>query len=184
MVRVQLARRLNAPLASSAGRLFDAVSSLLGVRDIAEYEAQAAMDLENVADPAGRGRLPYRVVRQDGLLVYDPRPTLAGLFDGLDHGASAARLGARFQATIAVVTRELCAEVRRSTGLGTVCLSGGVFQNAWLATALMRGLERDGFEVWMNEQVPANDGGISYGQAAVAAARLTAGGLNSAVARP
>ncbi len=82
VVGVQLARRLNAPLASSAGRLFDAASSLLGLRDVAEFEAQAAIDLEMAADPAERGRLPYRLVRRDGLLVYDPRPTLLALLEG------------------------------------------------------------------------------------------------------
>jgi hydrogenase maturation protein HypF len=70
------------------------------------------------------------------------------------------------------VTRQLCGDVREATGLRQVALSGGVFQNQWLATTLVRRLARDGFEVHTNERVPANDGGISYGQAAVAAARL------------
>ncbi len=172
VVRVQLRRRLNAPLASSAGRLFDAASSLLGLRDVAEFEAQAAIDLEMTADPAARGRLPYRLVRRDGLLVYDPRPTLLGLLEGLAAGTTPAVLAARFQATIAAVTRELCAEARRATGIEVVCLSGGVFQNRRLADALLAGLARDGFDVHINERVPVNDGGICYGQAAVAAARL------------
>lgn len=172
VIRVQVARRLNAPAASSAGRLFDAASSLLGLRDVAEFEAQAAIDLEMAADPAVDGALPYRLARRDGLLVYDPRPTLRALLEGLAAGVPAAALAARFQGTIATATRELCAEVRRETGLGVVCLSGGVFQNAWLAASLRDGLVRDGLEVHMNERVPANDGGISYGQAAVAAARL------------
>ncbi len=176
IVRVQLARRLNAPVASSAGRLFDAVSSLLGLRDVAEFEAQAAIDLEMAADPAARGRLPYRLVRRDGLLVYDPRPTLVGLLEGLAAGTAVPTLAARFQAAIAAVTREFCAEARRMTGIDVVCLSGGVFQNAWLATTIVRQLGRDGFDVYVNERVPANDGGISYGQAAVAAARLAGAG--------
>ncbi len=172
VVGVQLARHLNAPQASSAGRLFDAAASLLGIRDVAEYEAQAALELELVAE-AGRHRsLPYTIARRDGLLVYDPRPTLRALLAGLDDGVPAPRLAARFQETIATVTRELVAAVAARSGLRTVCLSGGVFQNQWLASALARRLERDGLEVHLNEQVPANDGGISYGQAAVAAARL------------
>jgi hydrogenase maturation protein HypF len=176
VVRVQVARGLNAPLASSAGRLFDAASSLLGLRDVAEFEAQAAIDLEMAADPAARGRLPYRLVRRDGILVYDPRPTLGALLEGLGDGTPVATLAARFQATIAAVTREFCADARRETGIDVVCLSGGVFQNAWLARTLVRQLGRDGFDVRMNERVPANDGGISYGQAAVAAARLAGAG--------
>ncbi len=83
---------------------------------------------------------------------------------------------AGFHGTIATVTREFCADVRSATGIEVVCLSGGVFQNAWLATALVRQLGRDGFEVHVNERVPANDGGISYGQAAIAAARMAGAG--------
>ncbi len=172
LVRAQVARRLNAPLASSAGRLFDAASSLLGLRDVAEYEAQAAIDLEMAADPDEPGRLPYALERRDGLLVYDPRPTLRALIEGRTSGVATATLAARFQRTVSLVTRELCAAARSRTGLGTVCLSGGVFQNAWLSADLADGLARDGFRVLVNARIPANDGGISYGQAAIAAARL------------
>jgi hydrogenase maturation protein HypF len=176
VVRVQLERGLNAPIASSAGRLFDAVASLLGIRDVAEYEAQAAIELELLAEP-GRGRprpLAFAIDRRGGLLVYDPRPTLADLLGCLTAGEPPARLAARFGETVAVVTRAFVREVCLQTGLNTVVLSGGVFQNQWLAQALVRRLERDGFEVHVNHMVPANDGGISYGQAAVAAARLAA----------
>jgi len=172
VVRVQLARGLNAPVASSAGRLFDAAASLLGIRDVAEYEAQAAVELELLAQEGSVRPLPFEIVRRDGLLVYDPRPTLRALLEGVAEGLPAERLAARFQETVAAVTRQLCGEVRTATGLRAVALSGGVFQNQWLATTLVRRLSRDGFEVHTNQRVPANDGGISYGQAAVAAARL------------
>jgi hydrogenase maturation protein HypF len=172
VVRVQLARSLNAPAASSAGRLFDAAASLLGIRDVAEYEAQAAIELELLAEEGSAAPLPYRMVRRDELLVYDPRPTIRGLLEGLASGQSTEMLAARFQETIAAVTREFCSEIGKATGLRSVVLSGGVFQNQWLATSLVRRLTSDGFEVHTNRLVPPNDGGISYGQAAVAAARL------------
>jgi hydrogenase maturation protein HypF len=172
VVRVQLARVLNAPVASSAGRLFDAAASLLGIRDVAEYEAQAAVELELLAEEGSVRPLPYEIVRQGELLVYDPRPTLRALLEARASGDSAENLAARFQETVASVTRQLCCDVRSATGLASVVLSGGVFQNQWLATTLVRRLGADGFEVHTNERVPANDGGISYGQAAVAAARL------------
>jgi hydrogenase maturation protein HypF len=172
VVRVQLARGLNAPVASSAGRLFDAAASLLGIRDVAEYEAQAAVELELLAEEGSVRPLAYEIVRQGELLVYDPRPTLRALLEGRAEGATTEHLAARFQETIAAVTRQLCGDVRTATGISTVALSGGVFQNQWLATTLVRRLTGDGFEVHTNERVPANDGGISYGQAAVAAARL------------
>jgi hydrogenase maturation protein HypF len=167
-------------VASSAGRLFDAVASLLGIRDVAEYEAQAAIDLELAAGERRMRPLPYRIRRRDGLLVYDPRPTLGALLDALggvgsDRGASIPSLAAAFQETIAAVTTDLLWTTRAETGLRTVCLSGGVFQNRRLASRLLQQLTRDGFEVFINRQVPVNDGGVSYGQAAVAAARLASG---------
>jgi hydrogenase maturation protein HypF len=178
VVRVQLARGLNAPVASSAGRLFDAAASLLGIRDVAEYEAQAAVELELLAEDGSHLPLPFEIVRQDPpgggapFLVYDPRPTLRAILEARAGGATTETVAARFQETIAAVTRQLCGDVRAATGLRSVALSGGVFQNQWLATTLVRRLSSDGFEVHTNERVPANDGGISYGQAAVAAARL------------
>ena len=172
VVRVQLARGLNAPIASSAGRLFDAAAALLGIRDVAEYEAQAAIELELLALQGSVEPLAYAFQRRDGLLIYDPRPTIVALLEGSAAGAPTELLAARFQETIAAVAREFVAEVRTTTGLRTVALSGGVFQNQWLATNLVRRLTGDGFEVHTNRLVPANDGGISYGQAAVAAARL------------
>ncbi|MEW6226376.1 MAG: carbamoyltransferase HypF [Chloroflexota bacterium] len=183
LVRQQVVRRLNAPVASSAGRLFDAAAALLGIRDVAEFEAQAAIDLELAAGERAAPALPYRIARVDGLLVYDPRPTLAALVAARAGGTSAAPLAAAFQETIALVTRELLAAARATSGVRTVCLSGGVFQNRRLASVLLRRLARDGFEVFINRLVPVNDGGVSYGQAAVAAARLGTGVAGAAAAQ-
>ena len=180
VVRVQLARGLNAPIASSAGRLFDAAAALLSIRDVAEYEAQAAIELELLAEEGIHDSLSWslsrRVDERDGtsLLVYDPRPTINDLLSELAGGAAVEVLAARFHETIAEVTRMLCSEIELQTGLRTVVLSGGVFQNQWLAAKVVRDLSADGFEVHTNRLVPSNDGGISYGQAAVAAARLAA----------
>jgi hydrogenase maturation protein HypF len=172
LIRTQIARRLNAPVASSAGRLFDAAAALLGIRDVAEYEAQAAIDLELAAGDRRAAPLPYRIGGHAELLVYDPRPTLSAL---LESGDTVAVRAARFQSTIVEVTRELVFDARARTGVHTVCLSGGVFQNRRLASQLLRALAADGFEPFINRQIPVNDGGVSYGQAAIAAARLAAG---------
>jgi hydrogenase maturation protein HypF len=172
LVRRQVERGLNAPVASSAGRLFDAAAALLGIRDIAEFEAQAAIDLELAAGERPALPLPYALAVRDGLLVYDPRPTLAALLAARAGGAAAGPLAAAFQATITEVTRAMLSDARERTGVRTVCCSGGVFQNRRLASSLLRRLAGDGFEAFINRQVPVNDGGVSYGQAAVAAARL------------
>ncbi len=183
IVRTQVARRLNAPVASSAGRLFDAAAALIGLRDVAEFEAQAAIDLELAAGDRPAPPLPWRLDRVEGLLVYDPRPTLAALLDGVAQGRSGRRLAAGFQATITDVTVAMLDDARASTGLRTVCLGGGVFQNRRLTADLLRRLVAAGFEPFLGRQVPVNDGGVSYGQAAIAAARL-AGGETGALPPP
>ncbi len=176
LVRTQVERGLNAPVASSAGRLFDAASALLGIRATAEYEAQAAIELELAAGDRREAPLPWRMGRVDGLAVYDPRPTLAALLEDQAAGRSSGALAAAFQATIVEVTSALLADGRDRTGVRIVCLSGGVFQNRRLASDLLRRLAAEGFEPFINRMVPVNDGGVSYGQAAIGAARLAAAG--------
>jgi hydrogenase maturation protein HypF len=175
LVRTQVARGLNAPVASSAGRLFDAASALLGIRSTAEYEAQAAIELELAAGDRRAAPLPWRIGRVGDLAVYDPRPTLAALLEGAAAGRTSSALAAAFQATITDVTCALLAGARDRTGVRIVCLSGGVFQNRRLASDLLRRLAGEGFEPFINRMVPVNDGGVSYGQAAIGAARLAAG---------
>ena len=184
VVRTQVRRGLNAPQASSAGRLFDAVAALLGLRDVAQYEAQAAIDLERAAGDRTAEALPYRLERAQGLLVYDPRPTLAAVLGAAGGDAATAEVAAAFHETVVEVTRELLGAARTQTGLRVTCLAGGVLANRRLATTLLTRLAADGFEVHVNHQVPCNDGGISYGQAAVAAAQLTGGGVRSSVLLP
>lgn len=171
---VRMVRRgVNSPLASSAGRLFDAVAALLGLGDDVSYEGEAAVALEAAAARSpDAGELPWRIVRRDEVLVYDPRPTLAAVCRGLAEGTAPDVLAARFHRTIVAVTIDLCTAVAASHHVRTVCLSGGVLQNRILAESLCAQLARAGLEPLLNERVPANDGGISYGQAAVAAAVL------------
>ena len=172
-IRTQIARGINAPVASSAGRLFDAASSLLGLRDVVTYEGEAAIALEHAADPAERGQLTYHLHDVDGLVVYDPGPTLAELLAAVTAGEPVPVLAARFQRTVACVVTALASQAARVAGLDTVCLSGGVFQNAWLRREVAYRLSDEGLLPRHQERVPAGDGGISFGQAAVAAARLS-----------
>ncbi len=176
VVRTQVSRGLNAPQASSAGRLFDAVAALLGLRDTVEYEAQAAIELERAAGEHTAAALPYRLTRAAGLLVYDPRPTLAAV---LGATAPVHETAAAFHETVVEVTREILHQVRTDHGIGVACLSGGVLANRRLATTLLTRLTGDGFDVHINQEVPCNDGGISYGQAAIAAARTADGRANT-----
>jgi hydrogenase maturation protein HypF len=171
VVRRMVRRRVNTPVASSAGRLFDAVASLLGLADVVSYEGEAAVLLEAAAagQDAATAALPWRLVRRDGLLVYDPTPTLRAV---LAAASTPARAAAAFHATLAEVTCALVADAAERTGVRQVCLGGGVFANRRLTTDLLDRLTRAGFDVHTGRRVPVNDGGISYGQAAVAAARI------------
>jgi hydrogenase maturation protein HypF len=164
---------VNAPLTSSAGRLFDAVSSLLGVRDVVSYEGQAAIELEDVADPAERGS--YVVpVSDDPVAKVEVAHLIRAVTEDLVRGTQVAVLAARFHNALADIVLTVCRRLRELHGLSTVALSGGVFQNALLLERCLQRLEGNDFGVLTHRQVPPNDGGISLGQAAVAVARLRA----------
>jgi hydrogenase maturation protein HypF len=163
-------RHVNAPLTSSAGRLFDAVAALLGVRDAVNYEGQAAVELEQRADPAEDAAYPARI--DDG---YPLRAVGADLVraaaEDMLAGTGRDAIAARFHNGVAAVIARCCAALRERSGLSAVALSGGVFQNMLLLDRTVGLLEEDGFRVLVHSRVPPNDGGISLGQAAVAAAR-------------
>ncbi len=169
----QIARALNAPLASSMGRLFDAAAAVLGVRSAARYEGQAAMELEGLAGTRPAQPLPFPVAADgDGTWILDPVPLLAALGERLAGGAHAADLAAAFHETVAAATDELVAVVAAHAGTRTVALSGGCFQNARLLDSIRRRLEARGLRVLVPRRLGPNDGAVSFGQAAVAAAVL------------
>ncbi|HEX4091028.1 MAG TPA: carbamoyltransferase HypF [Trebonia sp.] len=162
---------INSPLTSSAGRLFDAAASVLGVRDAINYEGQAAIELEQLADPASAlGGYPAGIEEGEQLRVAGADLIRAVAEDVLG-GAPTAVVASRFHHGVADAIGRTCAILRSRTGLGTVALSGGVFQNLLLLDRTVSGLEASGFRVLVHARVPPNDGGISLGQAAVAAAR-------------
>jgi hydrogenase maturation protein HypF len=165
-------RGLNSPLTSSAGRLFDAVASLLGVRDRVGFEAQAAIELEALAEREADRIYSARLDETGGVLVVRTPDVVRGVVEDLLGEVPPARIAARFHATLADVLVRVCGQIRARTGLSTVALSGGVFQNVWLLSAAIDRLQAGAFEVLRHCQVPANDGGLALGQAAVAARRL------------
>ncbi|SCL33992.1 hydrogenase maturation protein HypF [Micromonospora rhizosphaerae] len=168
---VALARSgTNSPRTSSAGRLFDAVSAILGLRDRITYEGQAAITLEQRAHPDERGGYRIEVTGPVPLLDIG-RGLVRCVVDDLLAKVDPGRIAARFHHGLADAVVRAAASVRDSTGLATVALSGGVFQNVLLLHQVVCGLEEDGFRVLVHSRVPPNDGGISLGQAAVAAAR-------------
>jgi hydrogenase maturation protein HypF len=168
----QITRRLNAPFASSMGRLFDAAAAVLGARRHARYEGQAPMELEALAGTAAAEPLPFPLTREDGRWQLEPLPLLAALEELRVRGDAPAQLAARFHESVAAGTALLVDHVAEATGLGTVALAGGVFQNARLLASLRRRLRDAGLDVLVPRVLSPNDGAVSFGQAAVAAATL------------
>lgn len=168
----QLERGVNCPRTTSMGRLFDAVAALLGICGEVTYEGQAAIELEmSVCEPAAA--LPACGIERDasGTWVIDPLPLIQGIVDDRDRGVAIGELAAAFHAAVTRVTVETCLRLRDEHHLHQVALSGGVFQNLVLLEAVLSELRAAGFEVFWHRQVPCNDGGLSLGQAMVAAGR-------------
>ncbi len=161
---------VNSPPTSSLGRLFDAVAALVGLREVMVYEGQAAIELEAQAQATDQ-IYPFLITQETPALL-DVRPMIKAIVEDLQQGASTAQIAGRFHATIAELLAVACVEARRQYALNVVALSGGVFQNRLLLEGLLVRLQRLGFDVFRNRLVPPNDGGLSLGQAAVAAAQV------------
>jgi len=170
LIRQQITKRINAPLTSSAGRLFDAVSALLGIRGRSEYEAQAAIELEMAAPEMEQGEdvYPMDVDDQGGTRVIRLKRLFSEILDDLERGVSRAEISLRFHRSVAHLISRVCLVLSRETGLKRVALSGGVFQNRLLFRLTAAALERAGLEVALHREVPCNDGGLSLGQAVIA----------------
>lgn len=168
-----LARSGRAPVTTSAGRLFDAIAAIAGLRAVTTYEGQAAMELEAAAAAYAGAVRPYPLDIVDGAgpLVLDARVTVAAAARDAAATAAPGTIAARFHGALAGACARGCAAAAEAHGLDTVVLSGGVWQNRLLLTAARHQLEARGLRVLVPERLPPNDGGIAYGQVAVAAAR-------------
>jgi hydrogenase maturation protein HypF len=180
IINRQIEKGLNSPLTSSMGRLFDAVSALLGIRSEIDYEGQAAVELEMAAyachceehsDEAissDKESYPYRIIVDKEVKIVQLRNLLSAIIEDLKQGISPRRISLKFHNTIAEMTNEMCQLIADETGINRVALSGGVFQNRLLLRKTIGLLENSGFQVFTHRQVPCNDGGISLGQAVIA----------------
>ena len=170
LIQRQIERRVNSPLTSSAGRLFDAIAALVGVRSVVDYEAQAAIDLEMAApdDISEFTAYPFSVDRQDGQLVIRLSEVLVAVVDDVRTAASPAVISRRFHNTMAHAVSAVCERVAEDRGIERVALTGGVFQNHLLLRLVADALRRESLEVLIHRHVPCNDGGVSVGQAVIA----------------
>jgi len=170
-VTAMAAKSVNSPLTSSAGRLFDAAAAILGVRDAINYEGQAAIELEQLADPAETGAYRAGLATGQGPFQACGADLLHAILADQTAQVPAPVIAARFHHGMAALIEAGCVMLRERSGLGTVALSGGVFQNLLLLQATVGRLHARGFRVLTHSRVPCNDGGISLGQAVIAAAR-------------
>ena len=160
---------VNCPQTSSLGRLFDAVAAITGIRQRVNFEGQAAMELEMLAEDSSKAIYDIQWTSRAPIKIL-PQPIIRGVVQDIQNGMSPADISIKFHQTLIVLFGEICGTVRRDHDLNRVVLSGGCFQNSLLLKGLIGQLEAHHFEVYAHQQVPANDGGIALGQAMVAGA--------------
>jgi hydrogenase maturation protein HypF len=161
---------INSPLTSSCGRLFDAVAALVGIRRQVNYEAQAAIELEMaIGNSCDESAYPFDLVPEGQGWVMDTRSLFEALLRDIAGGVPVGDVSRRFHNGLVEVLAEVGSRLREQSGLERACLSGGTFQNVYLFERLCARLRKDGFQVFVHGEVPAGDGGLSLGQALVAA---------------
>jgi hydrogenase maturation protein HypF len=170
IIKNQIESKFNAPLTSSMGRLFDVVSALAGIRGVIEYEAQAAIAMETLANDAAKetGDYPFSFEKQNGVSIIRIGDLLKAIIRDIINEIPQAVIAGRFHNTVAQMIVKTCQHISSETGLKRAALSGGVFQNRLLLRKACALLESAGFEVYTHHQVPCNDGGIALGQVAIA----------------
>jgi hydrogenase maturation protein HypF len=164
----QLERNINSPLTSSMGRLFDAAAALAGVRQKVNYEAQAAIEFESLVDQTENGEYPFELDHNKVELRSAFRLLLADVLAGV----SVNLIAARFHNGLAQLVTTASSRLRKETSINEVALSGGVWQNITLLGRTLSLLQKQGFQVYLHREVPANDGGLSLGQAVIAITRM------------
>jgi len=173
LIRQQIEKKIATVPSSSLGRLFDAAAALVGLGSRNSFEAQLPIALEAIADTNYTESYPIEVVdRPDGTFELSPRAILGGIIDDMRRNTDSAVIASRFHNAIADGLLRFAAKARQKTGLCDVVLSGGVFCNQYLSNRLIRLLQENDFRVFFKRRVPANDGGIALGQAAIAAATV------------
>ena len=165
-------REINSPRTSSCGRLFDAVAALAGVRSTINYEAQAAIELEMAGhESTDEGAYPFDLLPEGSGWQIGTRPLFEALLRDLATRSEVKDISRRFHRGLAMLFAGLSEKIRESRKLNRVCLSGGCFQNSLLFGMLLGALRERSFEVYFHAEVPAGDGGVSLGQALIAANR-------------
>ncbi len=174
-IEKMLEKNVGCPEISSAGRLFDAAASLMGIRNFCNFEGQAAIEMEMMASGNENAEFPVKIVEGDyvdSTGIIDPRPIFEAIIQDLNRGVEIPVMAGKFHNTMAKMVLEGAKYVSRITCVKRVVLSGGVFQNMLLLEKSLALLENAGFETFIHRRVPTNDGGIALGQAVSAMAAI------------
>jgi hydrogenase maturation protein HypF len=169
IMKNQIENNINLFLNSSMGRLFDAVSSICGIRDKITYEGQASIELEmKMEKERKRKYYNYEIRKEENVYIIDPDIILREIVEDIKKKVGTGIISFKFHITISEIINQICKILRDERNINKVCLSGGVFQNVFLLNETIKLLKKNKFEVFIHNRVPANDGGLSLGQAIIA----------------
>jgi hydrogenase maturation protein HypF len=174
LVDMMISRQIRTVQTSSCGRLFDAVAAMVGLASEVTFEGQAAIALEMAAVSGIDACYPFEIEEGESMIL-DFRPMMEAIVHRISAGRTCGEISACFHNTLSAAIVEMCCRIRRSNALDRVCLSGGTFQNLYLLNRTVVELRRRAFGVFLHAMVPANDGGISLGQAVIANERMRRG---------
>ena len=168
LLNQMIENKINSPLTSSCGRLFDAVASLVGIRNEVDFEGQAAIALESYCLPKYKAHYPYQIFKQNGQWVIHMEDMFRQLLIDMERKEKIEKMATFFHNTIADIILSICVKIRDSSAINRIVLSGGVFQNGFLLDRVMRDLHKNHFKVFIHQKMPPNDACISLGQAVIA----------------
>ncbi|MEK6732860.1 MAG: carbamoyltransferase HypF, partial [Candidatus Omnitrophota bacterium] len=178
-------KKINSPLTSSVGRLFDGVSSLIGLCEVAGYEGEAAIRLEKIIKDDGltpyhelcsgtghgvKGEYRFKYAGEGGMIIIEWESVIKGIVKDLKKGINKSEVSLKFHNAICNMIKETCILLRKRHKINKVCLSGGVFQNKYISGRIGSVLAESGFKAYLHDRIPAHDGGIALGQAVLAGA--------------
>jgi len=172
-IKIMLDKKINSPLTSSMGRLFDAISSLVGIRNKITYLGQAAIELEMSIGEEEKGSYHFDIERDEEIYIIDPAPVISSVVQDLIKGIEPSIIATRFHRGLVEMIIEVSNLIREETSLNEVALSGGVLLNLFIRKFATQRLREEGFFVYNHSKIPPNDGGISVGQVAIAESKFS-----------
>ena len=179
MVSGMIKNNIHCPLTSSMGRLFSAVSSIIGVRETINYEGQAAIELETaIGNAQTEDVYNYNIREEKDSLIIHPEEIIREIVQDIRNKKEQSYIAVKFHNTVAKIILDMCRRIRQKYELNVAALSGGVFQNIYLLERVVEILKENDFEVLVHNRVPPNDGGIAFGQSAIASALIKKGEQN------